>query len=42
MKMPEASFFEWQRQFGNEADCLNHLKQMRWPNGFVVVTTDMT
>ena len=35
MKMPEASFFEWQRQFGTEADCLNHLKKMRWPNGFV-------
>ena len=35
MKMPEASFFEWQRQFGTEADCLNHLKNMRWPNGFV-------
>lgn len=26
MKMLEASFFEWQRQFGTEADCLNHLK----------------
>lgn len=35
MKMPEASFFEWQRQFGSEADCLNHIKQMRWPNGFI-------
>ena len=35
MKMPEASFLKWLRQFGTEADCLNHLKQMRWPNGFV-------
>ena len=35
MKMPKTSFFEWQRQFGTEEDCLNHLKQMRWPNGFV-------
>jgi len=35
MKMPEASFFEWQRQFGSETDCLNYLKQMRWPNGFI-------
>lgn len=35
MKMPEASFFEWQRQFGSEAECLSHIKQMRWPNGFI-------
>ncbi|RPA22388.1 IS1595 family transposase, partial [Shewanella psychromarinicola] len=35
MKMPETSFFEWQRQFSAEIDCLNHIKKMRWPNGFV-------
>jgi hypothetical protein len=35
MKMPEASFFEWQRQFGSETNCLNHIKQLRWPTGFI-------
>jgi transposase-like protein len=35
MKTPAASFFEWQRQFGSEIDCLNHLKHMRWPIGFI-------
>ncbi|MGI2025400.1 transposase, partial [Shewanella glacialipiscicola] len=35
MKMPEASFFEWQGQFNSETDCLNHIKKMRWPNGFM-------
>ena len=35
METPEASFFEWQRQFGFEIDCLNHLNHIRWPNGFV-------
>ncbi|MEI6858775.1 MAG: transposase, partial [Shewanella sp.] len=35
MKTPEASFFEWQRQFGSEMNCLNHLKHIRWPTGFI-------
>ena len=35
MKMAEANFFEWQRQFGSETNCLNHIKQIRWPNGFI-------
>ena len=35
MNMPEANFFEWQRRFNSEADCVNYLKQMRWPHGFV-------
>ncbi|MEZ8579196.1 IS1595 family transposase [Vibrio splendidus] len=35
MNMPEASFLGWLKQFSNESDCLNHLKQMRWPNGFI-------
>ncbi|EDQ00365.1 hypothetical transposase [Shewanella benthica KT99] len=30
MKTPEASFFEWQRQFGSEIDCLNHLPLAKW------------
>ena len=35
MKMPEASFLDWLKQFSNESDCINHLKKMRWANGFV-------
>lgn len=33
--MPNASFLEWQRQFNSEIDCLNHIKKMRWPTGFI-------
>ena len=34
MNTPEASFLTWQQQFNSEQDCLNHLKQLKWPNGF--------
>lgn len=34
MNTPEASFLTWQQQFNTEQDCLNHLKQLKWPNGF--------
>jgi len=35
MKTPEASFLTWQLKFHNENDCVNYLKKMRWPNGFI-------
>lgn len=35
MNTPEASFLTWQQQFNTEQDCLNHLKKLKWPNGFV-------
>ncbi len=34
MNTPEASFLTWQHQFNTEQDCLNHLKKLKWPNGF--------
>ncbi len=34
MNTPEISFIEWQRRFSTETDCLNHIKALRWPNGF--------
>ncbi len=35
MNMPEASFLTWQQQFSTEGDCLEYLKKMKWPNGFI-------
>ena len=35
MNMPEASFLTWQQQFNTEDDCLEYLKKMKWPNGFI-------
>ena len=35
MKIPEATFFEWKGQFNSETDYLNHIKKMRWANGFM-------
>jgi hypothetical protein len=35
MNTPEASFLSWQQQFNTEQDFLGHLKQLKWPNGFV-------
>ena len=35
MNTPEASFLTWQQQFNTEQDCLNHLKELKWPSGFV-------
>jgi len=29
------SLLEFQKAFATETDCLNHLRQMRWPTGFV-------
>ena len=35
MNTPEVSFLTWKQQFNTEQDCLNHLKQLKWPNGFI-------
>ena len=35
MNMPQASFLTWQQQFSTEDDCLEYLKEMKWPNGFI-------
>ena len=35
MKTPEASFLDWQSQFGTDKDCLHYLTVMKWPNGFI-------
>jgi len=35
MKTPEASFLVWQSTFQNENDCIEHLKKLKWPNGFI-------
>ncbi len=35
MNTPEASFLTWQQQFNTEQDCLNHLKELKWPSGFI-------
>jgi transposase-like protein len=34
MKAPEISFYECQQRFATETACLEHLAQLRWPNGF--------
>jgi transposase-like protein len=34
MHAPQISFFDWQRQFATEEACIQHLAQLRWPNGF--------
>ena len=34
MHAPQISFFDWQRQFATEEDCLRHLARLRWPDGF--------
>ncbi len=34
MNTPEISFIEWQRRFSTETDCINHIKELRWPDGF--------
>ena len=34
MNTPEASFLTWQQQFNMEQYCLNHLKQLKWSDGF--------
>jgi len=34
MKAAEISFYEWQQRFATETACLEHLAQLRWPNGF--------
>jgi len=34
MKAPEISFYAWQQRFATEQACLDHLLQLRWPNGF--------
>lgn len=35
MKTPEASFLAWQRTFHDENNCIEHLKQLKWPSGFI-------
>jgi transposase-like protein len=35
MKMPEISLVEWQQRFGTEEDCLEELRKVRWPDGFI-------
>ena len=35
MNTPEASFLNWQQQFRTNKDCLQYLKEMKWPNGFM-------
>ena len=35
MKTPEASFLIWQSTFQTENDCIEHLKKLKWPNGFI-------
>jgi len=35
MNTPEASFLTWQQQFGSEDDCIEHLKALKWPTGFI-------
>jgi len=35
MKMAEASFLAWQKQFSTEDDYLKYLQQMKWPDGFI-------
>ncbi len=34
MKAPEVSFYYWQTRFATHEDCVQHLTQLRWPNGF--------
>ena len=34
MKAKETSFYEWQRKFSTDGQCMTHLAQLRWPNGF--------
>ena len=33
-KYHEISFFEFQERFGTESDCFNHLRNLRWSEGF--------
>jgi hypothetical protein len=35
MNTSEASFLTWQQQFRKNKDCLQYLKEMKWPNGFM-------
>ena len=35
MKAEETSFYEWQKRFSTERQCLEHLRALRWPDGFV-------
>ncbi|MFT5838303.1 MAG: hypothetical protein ACI9UT_000795, partial [Flavobacteriales bacterium] len=35
MNTPEASFLMWQQHFRTNKDCLQYLKEMKWPNGFM-------
>ncbi len=34
MKAAEASFYEWQKKFSTDEKCMDHLRSIRWPNGF--------
>lgn len=35
MKMPQISLIEWQRRFGTEKGCIEELRKVRWPHGFI-------
>jgi transposase-like protein len=35
MRQKEYRFFQWQKMFGTEEACREHLFKIRWPNGFV-------
>ena len=34
MNTPEASFLGWLKHFSTESDCLEHIRSLRWPDGF--------
>ena len=34
MRASEISFYEWQKKFSTDDKCMNHLVQLRWPDGF--------
>ncbi len=34
MKADKVSFYEWQKKFSTDSQCMEHLVQLRWPDGF--------
>jgi transposase-like protein len=34
MKTKAISFYEWQKQLSTPQECLKHIAEFRWPNGF--------
>lgn len=34
MKADKVSFYEWQKKFSTDSQCMAHLEKLRWPDGF--------